>query len=53
MNSTPGNRESSGPGFRFHPRDVKGLLLVERSCLGFLAGVNIEFRYAGYVDESA
>ena len=43
------NRESSGPGIRFHPRDVK----VERSCLEFLVGVSIEFRYAGYVDESA
>jgi len=27
--------------------------LVQRSCLEFLSGVSIEFRYAGCVDESA
>ena len=30
----------------------RGLLLVERSCLEFLAGVSIEFRYVGCVDEN-
>ena len=37
------------PAFVF----TRGLLLVERRCLDFLAGVSIEFRYAGWVDESA
>ena len=31
---------------------VRGLLLVERSCRDIFAGVSIEFRYAGCVDES-
>ena len=41
------------PAFVFTRGMSRGLLRLERSCLEFLAGVNIEFRYAGCVDESA
>ena len=40
------------PAFVFIRGMCRGLLLVERSCLGFLAGFSIEFRYAGCIDES-
>ena len=39
------------PAFVFTRGMLRGLLLVERSCLQFLAGVSIELRYAGCVDE--
>ena len=41
------------PAFVFTRGMSRGLLRLERSCLEFLAGVNIEFRYAGCVDENA
>ena len=50
-----GNRKSLGSSFHFHPRNVKRVItvLIDRSCLEFLAGARIEFRYAGCVNERA
>ena len=38
------------PAFVFIRGMKRRLLLVGRSCLGFLAGASIEFRHAGCVD---
>ena len=39
------------PAFVFSRGMLRELLLIDRSCLEFLAGVSIELRYAGCVDE--
>ena len=41
------------PAFVFTRGVQRRLLMVERSCLEFLAGVSIAFIYAGCVDETA